>query len=93
METQALTKVIKSSISYYMIFVKESHKDACASSCLKVETSEDIELFNFLKEFQDLFMHDIPTELPPTRGIFDHTIELLPGRSPHNKPCYRVSQA
>ena len=73
--------------------VKESLKDACASICLKVETSEDIELFNFLKEFQDLFTDDIPTELPPTRGIFDHTIELLPGSSLPNKPPYRVSEA
>ena len=75
LETQALTKVIQSSISCYMIFVKESLKDACASSYLKVETSEDIKNFNFLKEFQDLFMDDIPKKLPSTRGIFDHTIE------------------
>ena len=74
-----------------MIFVKESLKDACASSCLKVETSEDIELSNFLKEFQDLFMDDIPTDLLPTRGIFDHSIEILPRSSPPNKPSYKVS--
>ena len=90
LETQALTILIKISISCYMIFVKESLKDACASSSLKVETSEDIKNFNFPKEFQDLFTDDIPTELPPTRGIFDHTIELLPGSFPPNKPAYRV---
>ena len=88
-----LTKVIKNSISCYMIFVKESLKDACASSCVKEETKEDRDNFNFLSKFQDLFTDDIPTELPPPRGIYDHTIELLPGSSSPNKPPYRVSQA
>ena len=93
LETQAFTKVIKRSISCYMIFVKDSLEDACALSSLKVESSEDIKNFNFLKEFQDLFTDDIPTELPPTRGTYDHTVELLPGISPPNKPPYRVYQA
>ena len=41
LEAPALTKVIKSSISCYMIFVKESLKYACDSSGVKVETKED----------------------------------------------------
>ena len=85
-----MTKIIKSSIFCYMIFVKESLKDACASSCVEVETKEDKASLDFLSEFQDLFTDDIPSELPPTRGIYDHTIELLPGSSPPNKPPYRV---
>ena len=93
LEALALTKVIKSSISCYMIFVKESLKDACASSSAKIETKEDRDNFNFLSKFQDLFIDDIPVELPPTRGIYDHTIELLTGSSPPSKPPYRVSQA
>ncbi|MCO5603700.1 hypothetical protein L7F22_057851 [Adiantum nelumboides] len=36
---------------------------------------------------------DIPGELPPKRGDDDHMIELIQGRSPPNKPPYRVSQA
>ncbi|MCO5613170.1 hypothetical protein L7F22_067446 [Adiantum nelumboides] len=32
-------------------------------------------------------------QLPPKRGDDDHTIELIPGSSPPNKPPYRVSQA
>ena len=84
----ALTKIIKSSISCYMIFVKESLKDACASSCVEVKTKEDKANFDFLKEFQDLFIDDIPLELPPTRGIYDHTIELLRGSSPPTRPPY-----
>ena len=93
LEAPALTKIIKSSVSCYMIFVKESLKDACASSCVEVETKENKANFDFLSEFQDLFTDDIPSELPPTRGIYDHTIELLPGSSPPNNPPYRVSPA
>ena len=74
-----------------MIFVKESLKDACTLSCLKIGTSEEIEQLIFLKEFQDLFIDGIPMYLPPTRGIFDHIIELLPRNSQHNKPPCRVS--
>ena len=86
LEAPDLTKVIKNSVSCYMIFVKESRKDACASSCAKVETKDDRDNFNLLSKFQDPFMDDIPAELPPTRGIYDHTIELLPGSSSPNKP-------
>ncbi|MCO5562602.1 hypothetical protein L7F22_016230 [Adiantum nelumboides] len=53
----------------------------------------DLELSNFLNQFQDVFIDDIPGELPPKRGDDDHMIELIPGSSPPNKPPYRVSQA
>ena len=38
-------------------------------------------------------MDDIPGDLPPTRGIYDHSIYIIHGSSPRNKPPYRVSQA
>ena len=60
LEALALTNIIKSSISCYMIFVKESLKDACASNCVKEESKEDRDNFNFLSKFQDLFTDDIP---------------------------------
>ncbi|MCO5577798.1 hypothetical protein L7F22_031631 [Adiantum nelumboides] len=47
----------------------------------------------FLNQFQDVFIDDIPGELPPNRGDDDHAIELIPGSSPPNKSPYRVSQA
>ena len=76
LEAPALTKVIKNSIFYYMIFVKKSLTDACASSCAKVETKEDRDNINFLRKFQDLFTNGILAKLPPRRGIYDHTIEF-----------------
>ena len=91
--TQAFDKVMKSSLSCYMVFVKESKEDACVLKEVENETKEELELSNFLHEFQDVFTDDIPRELPPKRGEDDHAIDLLPGTSPPNKPPYRVSQA
>ena len=87
--TQAFDKVMKSSISCYMVFVKDSKEDVKHNK-LRSETKEDLELSNFLNEFQDVFTDDIPSELPPKRGQADHIIDLLPGSSPPNKPPYRA---
>ncbi|MCO5548770.1 hypothetical protein L7F22_002232 [Adiantum nelumboides] len=57
------------------------------------ETKEEVKMSELLNEFQDVLMDDIPSELPPTRGQDDHTIELLPGSSLPNKAPYRVSHA
>ncbi|RYA40971.1 retroviral-like aspartic protease family protein, partial [Enterobacter cloacae complex sp. GF14B] len=86
-------KSMKSSVSAYMIYVKESLKDTNVSSNENDRNQEELDLSNFLKGFQDVFIDDIPMDLPPKRGDDDHQIELLPGSSPPNKPPYRVSQA
>ena len=75
----------------YMIFVKDTNEHSVSS--INEGDQEKLELSNFLKGFQDVFIDDIPSEMPPKRGIDDHTIELIPGSSPPNKPPYRVSQA
>jgi hypothetical protein len=46
-------------------------------------------LLSLLKEFQDVFLDELPHGLPPLRGI-EHQIDLLPGRT-LSKPC-RVPQ-
>ncbi|MCO5552828.1 hypothetical protein L7F22_006345 [Adiantum nelumboides] len=77
-----------------MIFVKDSLSGNVNET--KIDKSgmhEDIELSKFLNRFQDVFIDDIPQELPPKRGSDDHSIELISGSSPPNKPPYRVSQA
>ena len=57
-------------------------------------SKEELDLSNFLNQYQDVFIDDIRGELPPKRGDDDHKIELSPGSSPPtNKPPYRVSQA
>ncbi|MCO5610524.1 hypothetical protein L7F22_064763 [Adiantum nelumboides] len=76
-----------------MIFVKDSLSDVNKTQVNESGSKEDLELSKFLNQFQDVFIDDIPRELPPKRGDDDHAIELIPGSSPHNKPPYRVSQA
>ncbi|MCO5553582.1 hypothetical protein L7F22_007105 [Adiantum nelumboides] len=90
---QVFDKSIKSSISAYMIFVKDSLKGVDVTQVNENGMQVDLELSNFLNQFQDVFIDDIPGELPPKRGDDDHMIELIPGSSSPNKPPYRVSQA
>ncbi|MCO5579131.1 hypothetical protein L7F22_032983 [Adiantum nelumboides] len=92
-DDQASDKSIKSSISTYMIFVKDPLNGVNETQVTKSGMQEDLELSNSLNQFQDVFIDDIPGELPPKRGDDDHMIELIPGSSPTNKPPYRVSHA
>ncbi|MCO5573729.1 hypothetical protein L7F22_027503 [Adiantum nelumboides] len=91
--THAFDKSIKSSIFVYMIFVKDSLSDVNKKQVNESGLQEDLELSKFLNQFQDVFIDNIPGELPPKQGDDDHAIELIPGSSPPNKPPYRVSQA
>ncbi|MCO5611684.1 hypothetical protein L7F22_065942 [Adiantum nelumboides] len=91
--THAFDKSIKSSISVYMIFVKDSLSDVNKTQVNESGSQEDLELSKFLHQFQDFFIDDILGELPPKRGDDDHAIELIPGSSPPNEPPYRVAQA
>ncbi|XP_071920620.1 uncharacterized protein [Coffea arabica] len=45
---------------------------------------------NLLQEYQDVFLEDIPTGLPPLRGI-EHQIDFIPGSSLPNKAPYRTN--
>ncbi|MCO5553126.1 hypothetical protein L7F22_006647 [Adiantum nelumboides] len=91
--THAFDKSIKSSISVYMIFIKDSLSNVNKTQVNESGIQEDLELSKFLNQFQDVFIDNIPRELPSKRGDDDHAIELISGRSPPNKPPYRVSQA
>ena len=91
--SSTFAKGIKSSVSCYMVFVKEHVQNSRELNVSKRETKENLAMSKLLQEFQDIFTDDIPNEMPPSRGPNDHSIELLPGSSPPNKPPYRVSQA
>ncbi|MCO5546674.1 hypothetical protein L7F22_000109 [Adiantum nelumboides] len=76
-----------------MIFVKDSLSGVNKTQVNESGIQEELELSKFLNQVQDVFIDDIPRELPPKRGDDEHAIELIPGSSPPNKPPYRVSQA
>ncbi|MCO5566697.1 hypothetical protein L7F22_053627 [Adiantum nelumboides] len=76
-----------------MIFVKDSLNGVDETQVNENGMQVELKLSNFLNQFQDVFMDDIPGELPPKRGDDDHMFELILGSSPPNKLLYRVSQA
>jgi len=66
-------------------------------SFLMVESniSEEVKLLyplaqSLLKEFKDVFPNDLPSGLPPLRGI-EHQINLLLGTPLPNKTAYRCN--
>eukprot|EP00257_Ricinus_communis_P017462 XP_015575900.1 uncharacterized protein LOC107261409 [Ricinus communis] len=48
------------------------------------------EIYEDQKEFEDVFMEELPNGLPPLRGI-EHQIYFIPGSSIPNRPAYRVN--
>jgi hypothetical protein len=52
--------------------------DSCVPSVVKV----------LLQEFEDVFLEEISSGLPPIRGI-EHQIDFVPGASIPNRPAYR----
>ena len=43
---------------------------------------------SLLQEYEDLFTEDIPSGLPPIRGI-EHQVDFIPGAVIPNRPAYR----
>ncbi|MCO5598510.1 hypothetical protein L7F22_052607 [Adiantum nelumboides] len=66
---QAFERSIKSSISAYMIFVKDSLSEVNKTQVNESGMHEDLELSKFLNQFQDVFIDDIPGELLPKWGM------------------------
>ena len=45
-------------------------------------------VFDLLQDFEDVFPDEVPSGLPPIRGI-EHQIDLMPGVSLPNRPPHR----
>ena len=48
-----------------------------------------VEIRQLIMEFEDVFLIELPNDLPPMRDI-QHCIDLVPGSSLPNKPAYRM---
>ena len=75
-----------------MVFVKENDQSLSDLNLSNKETKKNLKISKLLREFQDIFTNDIPAEMPPSRGMNDHSIDLIPRITPPNKPPYQVSK-
>ena len=83
---------VKDSPSIFDSFLHSNH-DKVNNEKEPQEQSEEVQLKSFINGYSDCFKDSIPDELSPSRGDDDHRIELIQGRSPPNRPPYRVSRA
>ena len=47
---------------------------------------------DLLQEFEDVFPDEMPSGLPPIRGI-EHQIDFIPGAAIPNRPAYRTNSS
>lgn len=77
-------RLFRAKQSLYILF--------CKNQILTTNTFDDFEVPSsvktLLQDFQDMFPPNVPSGLPPLRGI-EHQIDLIPGASLPNRPAYR----
>ncbi|MCO5568093.1 hypothetical protein L7F22_021789 [Adiantum nelumboides] len=83
----SITSVMKKHLSTFLVFARVFSD--CDESDLFVL---DKERSMFLQQFSACFSDSLPSQSPPERSE-DHSIDLVPGSSPPNRPLYRVSAA
>ena len=65
----------------------------CKGSCYFTNMLNPSLLSDFvvlLQEFENLFSKEMPSSLPPLRGI-EHKIDFIPGTPIPNRPAYRTN--
>ena len=73
---KSFSKEIKSTISAYMVFIRDTMTDMSADFNVQDENN-----FQFLNKFKDCFSEALPDQLPPERPE-DHMIDLMSGSEP-----------
>ncbi|XP_057248184.1 uncharacterized protein LOC130590177 [Beta vulgaris subsp. vulgaris] len=67
----------------------DSYKDEVLCDVLPMDALHEM-VKPLVMEFGDVFPNDLPSGLPPSRGI-EHQIDLIPGATLPNKPAYRCN--
>ena len=63
------------------------YKEVCFNTNELAESLPSI-VVSLLQEYEDVFPNDVPSGLPPKRGI-EHQIDFVPGATIPNRPAYR----
>jgi hypothetical protein len=63
------------------------YKEACFNTNELDESLPSV-VVSLLQEYEDVFPNDVPSGLPPFRGI-EHQIDFVPGATIPNRPAYR----
>jgi hypothetical protein len=63
------------------------YKEACFNTN-ELDKSLPSAVVSLLQEYEDVFPNDVPSGLPPIRGI-EHQIDFVPGATIPNRPTYR----
>ena len=62
------------------------YKDVCFNTNELDESLPSV--VSLLQEYEDVFPNDVPSGLPPIRGM-EHQIDFVPGTTIPNRPAYR----
>ena len=85
MSFRDINEVIEGKKSFLVMIYKENYfNDQANFEELELPSS----MISLLKEFGDVFPNEIPTGLPPIRGI-EHQIDFVLGAAIPNRPAYR----
>ena len=75
-----------------MLFIQTSlYLYSCTRACFNTnELNESLPsvVVSLLQEYEDVFPNDVPSRLPPIRGI-EYQIDFVPGVIIPNRPAYR----
>ncbi|XP_027178194.1 uncharacterized protein LOC113777359 [Coffea eugenioides] len=85
-KAKKVRKLMRDEQSLLMLVSKE-----VALNVHELDTNIPLEVVSLLQEYADIFPGDVPSGLPPLRGI-EYQIDFIPGASLPNRPARRATQ-